>query len=258
MSYLTLGYRLPQFLSAPLFGDRKRFGLVIQKEDPDWKEWEHVYLNFYYKTQKESIGDIVNKAGYKILNQVDFDNKIVLEVGPGDIDHLEEWEGGRPNLYVIADVRQDMLDRSVKKLRATDIPFAAKLLNRDSNGKLPFNNVEFDIIISFYAFEHLFSFKMYLKELLRVLKPGGIITGAIPCEGGLAWGIGRFSTSRRWFIKNTNINPDKIICWEHPNFADHILYMLDEYMIRKTLQFWPFHIPSIDLNLVASFIYRKK
>jgi len=81
------------------------------------------------------------------------------------------------------------------------------------------------------------------------------LIGAIPAEGGLAWGVGRLLTSRRWLKANTGIDPDKLICWEHPNFADHILQALDRHFIKKTNRFWPFRLPFIDLNLVVQFIY---
>lgn len=89
------------------------------------------------------------------------------------------------------------------------------------------------MIVSFYSFEHLYPFPVYLKGLLRGLKHGGMLVGAIPCEGGLLWGAGRYATSRIWLKRHTNINPDKIICWEHPNFADTVLNALDLRLSQK-------------------------
>ena len=91
----------------------------------------------------------------------------------------------------------------------------------------------------------------------RVLKPGGILVGAIPAEGGLGWGLGRALTSRRWFKKNTSINPDKIICWEHPNFADTIIKELDRVFKLQKISQWPLRIPIIDINLIIKIIYKK-
>jgi len=92
----------------------------------------------------------------------------------------------------------------------------------------------------------------------RVLKPGGILIGAIPAEGGIAWGGGRTLTSRRWFKRKTQINPDKIICWEHPNFADHIIIELDKLFQRKSLFYWPLPLlPLLDINLIIRFHYQK-
>ena len=93
--------------------------------------------------------------------------------------------------------------------------------------------------------------------MLRVLRPGGKIVGAIPAEGGLAWGLGRYLTSRRWLKNNTNINPDKIICWEHPTMADEILSCLSDEMDIQKLSYWPLRVPVIDFNLVLKFIFSK-
>jgi hypothetical protein len=98
-----------------------------------------------------------------------------------------------------------------------------------------------------------------LSDLVRVLKPGGILAGAIPTEGGLAWGAGRYLTSRRWLRKNTGIDPDKIICWEHPNYADAVIAQLDNAMHRDSVKFWPFSaIPLLDTNLIIRFEYSKQ
>jgi SAM-dependent methyltransferase len=258
MSHFTIGYRLPHFLSVPLFGDRKRFGLTVCSEDLDWKDWEKACFDFYHATQRESsIGYLVNDAGYRIMKHIDFKRLRVLEIGPGDINHIKYWKG-KPDLFVAADIRQTMLDLSVKKLADAAVDYSTVLVSRTDEGNLPFDDDEFDLIVSFYAFEHLYPLQRYLDGMLRVLKPGGQIVGAIPCEGGLAWGLGRYLTSRRWLLKNTTINPDKIICWEHPNFADEILATFDQQMVRRKLEFWPLRMPAIDLNLVAKFIYEKR
>lgn len=254
--YMTLGYRVPHCFSAPLFGDRKQYGLRVNSDDPCWKEWEKTYLDFYYANQKESIGATVNNAGYRVMEELNLNGKKVLEIGPGDINHITYWQG-RPSLYIIADIQTEMITRSASKLEAASIPYETHLLSRNETGQLPFGDNEFDVLISFYSLEHLLPLDNYLMEMVRVLKRGGKLMGAIPCEGGLAWGLGRFLTSRRWLKKNSSINPDKIICWEHPNFADQILQTLDSMMNQSSLKFWPLHLPSIDLNLVAKFIYEK-
>lgn len=255
MAYFTVGYRLPHFISAPLFGDREKFGLKFQANDPDWKEWQKLFLEAYYSTQKQSVGEVVNNAGYGIMQYVAMDSKNVLEIGPGDIDHIQHWKG-KPTKYVIADVQQSMLNASITKLQSAGIMYDSHLIRKSSH-KLPFESETFDIVVSFYSLEHLYPLELYLQEMYRVLKPKGMIVGAIPTEGGLAWGGGRFLTSRRWFLKNTTINLNKIICWEHPNFADTVLMALDKYFQPVKVGYWPLLIPSIDLNLVIQFIYLK-
>lgn len=258
MRYLTLGHRLPSFIRNPLFGDRERFGLEVNPDDPDWRIWQReVYQNFYIANQRRSVGSIVNDAGYEVMAHVDISGKSVLEVGPGDIRHTMHWKA-LPSRYVIADIQPEMLDRATEKLQKLGIVAERRLVAREEKGILPFSDDEFDIIVSFYSLEHLYPFESYLTGMLKVLKPGGLLVGAIPNEGGLAWGCGRFLTSRRWFKKNSTINPDKIICWEHPNFSEYLLSTLDCHMERRHQSFWPLRLPSMDLNLVTRFVYAKR
>ena len=58
--------------------------------------------------------------------------------------------------------------------------------------------------------EHVYELDSYVKELKRVLKPGGLLVGSVPTEGGIAWGIGRYLTSRRYVRKNMSFDYDKI------------------------------------------------
>jgi SAM-dependent methyltransferase len=251
--YWTLGHRLPSFLANPLFGDRCRFGLEIQNDDSDWHEWQGFYLEFYNNTQKNGFGKKVNDAGYEILRRVDLTDKHVLEVGPGSLPHRRFWHG-KPAIYAIVDIKQQFVDQSVQILRQECVATSSFVLSADF---LPLDDASIDIIISFYSLEHMYPLKNYLKEFRRVLRPGGLLVGAIPCEGGLAWGGGRFITSRQYIKKNSSINPDKIICWEHPNFAEQILQSLSCHFELVHIHFWPLRLPLIDLNLVCHFVYRK-
>ncbi len=252
--YWTLGPHLPHALAAPLFGDRARFGLAVQPDDPDWVAWQDFGLQFYQATQKQGLGKVVNDAGYQILQRVDLSGKRVLELGPGILPHRRFWKG-IPQSYAIVDIRQEMLDRSAAVLRALNIPVtpygAETFLGAQIEGP-------FDVILSFYSFEHLHPLGVYLDEMQRLLSPGGILAGCIPCEGGLAWGSGRFFTTRRYIRQHSAINPDKIICWEHVNFAESILLALESRLAMVRQVFWPWHLPFIDLNLVTSFVCEKQ
>lgn len=62
MKYFSVGHRLLRQLAAPLFGDRRRFGLTVRHDDLCWRQWEKTYLEFYNTTQKRSIGTVANGA----------------------------------------------------------------------------------------------------------------------------------------------------------------------------------------------------
>ncbi|WP_081964148.1 class I SAM-dependent methyltransferase [Hoeflea sp. BAL378] len=244
---------LPKFLRRSLFGDRDRHGSVIDTSDPSWIEYESRFFDLYESTQKGGVGKTINDAGYAVLRDVDLNGMHVAEIGPGSMPHRHFWNG-MPAAFTAVDVSQEFLAMTATRV---DCPFKAVHLDSRAR-KLPLPDNSFDVLISFYSLEHLNPLDDHLAEYARVLKPGGLFVGAIPNEGGLAWGVGRYLTSRRWVLKNTTIDYDKIICWEHPNFADSILLGLDSYFERETLSMYPFPIlPSLDINLVTKFRYRK-
>lgn len=60
-------------------------------------------------------------------------------------------------------------------------------------------------------------------------------------------------------VKKYGLNLNKIICWEHPNFAREIVELMDKNFERIALKAWPMPIiPLMDLNLIIKFTYAKK
>jgi len=248
---------LPSFVAKALFGDRKRFGICPDNIDGDWLIWqEKAFSDFYHNTQQKGVGNWVCNLAYPVVGKIDFKGKKILEVGPGIIRHLQ-FIKNKPLGYTICDVRREALEVSQQQLFDEEIPCKVVLLNGESADEIPFPDKSFDIIISFNCLEHLHPLDDYLHEMKRVMVEGGQFVGGIPCEGGLAWGLGRFLTTRRYVHKNYGINYDKIICWEHPNFADYIIERLDTHFQRKYLKLHPFPFLPIDFNLTASFIYNQ-
>lgn len=245
---------IPNFLSKKLWGDREKYGFNPVTQDPQWMEWQQIQLEFYKLNQRKGIGSIVNDSGYSVMAEIDLKDKCVLEFGPGDVRHNKFWNS-KPAKYIIADVHEGMMNSAKNIFRRDEINFESFLIDR--NEKLPLAKNSVDIIVSFYSLEHLYPLKNYLEEMKYYLKPGGIIVGAIPAEGGLLWALGRILTSRRWLHKNTNINYDKLICWEHPNFCDQIILQLDRNFQRLKVKSWPLSvIPLLDTNLTFSFCYK--
>ena len=247
---------LPYPIRKRLWGDRERWGLLVDKHDPTWIEWLNRHSEIYMITQRQGVGTRVNDAGYRVMNNLNLDKKRVLEIGAGDIRHIRFWNG-KPSEYILADISTKMMHLAKSKLDQSGITSQLLHLERDQPLMLEDNSV--DVIVSFYSLEHLYPLRPYLENLKRVLRPGGILIGAIPAEGGLAWGTGRMLTSRRWLKKHTSIDPDKLICWEHPNFADQIISELDQLFLRSGVEYWPFRkISLIDINLIITFQYTKK
>jgi SAM-dependent methyltransferase len=257
MGYFVVRNFLPDFICAKLFGDRKRWGMVADHSDPMWLDWLSRNEEIYRATQKAGVGNVVNEAGYAILKDFDLSLKTVLEIGPGDLPHMGFWRG-KPSRYLLVDSSEPFLSAARSKLSEAGVETDCFLVDRASDFGLPYADGSIDVILSFYNLEHLTPLNAYLSEMHRVLKPGGFLVGAIPTEGGIAWGLGRCLTTRRWFKKHTTIDLDKIICWEHPNYANSILDELDGLFRRSRIGFWPFRIPSLDINLVVSFLFTRE
>ena len=245
---------LPYFIFKPLFGDRKRWGLKTDFEDKDFRKWQdECYLQFYQDNQKGNIGTAVNHFGFQIIKNIDLTDKTILEVGPGRIDHLD-YNSTRPRKYILADINKDFLEISKKRLQEYGINDIDTI---EVHGiTLPLEDDSVDVLVTFHQLEHIYELEEYLKELKRVLKPNGILIGAVPTEGSLAWGLGRFLTSRRYVKKNMDFDYDKIICWEHPNFVNKIKILLDKNFTNSTSIKRPFDMLPFDCNLSWSFIYR--
>ncbi|RPI82148.1 MAG: class I SAM-dependent methyltransferase [Nitrosopumilales archaeon] len=250
---MPIATKLPRAIQNKLFGEREKYGTHVQPNDPDWSEWLSYYLKFYQDTQKRGVSKWVNRSGYKILRQISLEKKKVLEIGPGDMPHVGFWIG-KPNFYYVCDIREEFLLQSQKLLDKLEIPNTGIQVDSPI---LQIDDQSLDVIIAFYVLEHLDPLNDYIDEFIRILKPGGLLIGGIPTEGGVGWGLGRYFSSRRYILKTSNLNPDKIICWEHPNFAQSILNILDIKMKRKVVSFWPFKLPNIDINLLVRLIYEK-
>ena len=247
---------LPAIIRSPLWGNREKYGGNIDVNHKDWIEWLNFNNKFYTKTQKEGAGKIVNNWGYKVIGNINLNGMSVLEIGAGNLPHRRFWKG-LPAEYHLVDVDDNFLQESKTKL--SELKIGAKLHHLE-RGEFPvIDDDSLDVIFTFYSLEHLFDLDKQLQFYYSKLKEGGFLIGAIPHEGGLAWGLGRFLTTRRFVHKNTDLNYDRIICWEHPNYCDDILNKILEMGFLQKRQFgYPFgFLAPKDLNLVTSFIYEK-
>ncbi len=244
---------LSKKINNALFGNRDLYGLKYVENDEDWIKWNKFYQNFYLNTQKKGVGNIVNEWGYKVLKKTSLNKKNVFELGPGNLPHYKFWIG-QPEKFYAVDVNEKFLSQTQKK-----IPNIFKGIKVERYDIIPLEDNSIDIILTFYSLEHLYDLDKKLLEFKRILKKNGKIIGAIPNEGGIAWGIGRYLTSRRYVSKNSNINYNKIISWEHPNFSDQIISSFKKNNLKiDYIKMYPFNfIKSLDFNLVTTFILSK-
>lgn len=136
-------------------------------------------------------------------------------------------------------------------------PFKAITRDRHDTG-IPVADESVDVLFAFYSLEHVVDLQDHIKEMLRVLRPGGFLVGAVPNEGGLAWGLARYLGTRKWIRNKYNINYDKIIAWEHPNYVDFVQETLNKHFSKDLWRSHPLpFVKSFNLNLISSFVYSK-
>ena len=90
-----------------------------------------------------------------------------------------------------------------------------------------------------------------LKEWHRVLKPGGILSILIPTDPGVAWRVGRSLGPRKNALQQ-GIAYDYVMAREHVNSCTNLMAILRHYFPHSEERWWPFLIPSVDLNLFVA------
>ncbi len=167
-----------------------------------------------------------------------------LEVGSGLGEHIE-YEDLRLQHYTALELREGLARRIEERFPQVEV------LVGDVQKRLAAADGQFDRVIAVHVLEHLPDLPSALMEIRRVLKPKGTFTAVIPCEGGLAYEIGRNLTSRRLFEKRYKCSYDWFIRAEHVNTCQEILRELGAMFNVREQVFWPFRVPIIHANAVV-------
>lgn len=166
-----------------------------------------------------------------------------LEIGAGLGEHLR-YEDLAVQEYHAVELRESMA-ATIRR----DFPAAVTVV-ADCQQRLPYADGGFDRAIAIHVLEHLPNLPAALSEIGRLLKPRGVFSVVIPCEGGLGYRMGRrvtsqraferrYRTSYRWFIEN-----------EHVNQAHEILRELHGRFDVADVTYFPSRVPLIDVNLL--------
>ncbi len=87
------------------------------------------------------------------------------------------WKNNKISKVVCADVTQKMQEICQSNLKNYQIEFETKYID---SYPLPFNDAEFETILSFETIEHLPDPRRFVRELYRVLKPRGYLVLTMP------------------------------------------------------------------------------
>ncbi len=176
----------------------------------------------------------------------------VLEIGAGVGRHAR-LNKGHDGEYFVSEFQSGHLENPLWK------EFKGRGVRCDAS-RLPFRNAWFDGVVSTYSLEHMRRLTDTLAEIARVLKPGGRLVLALPCEGGFLWNLGREITTRRSFQKEFGLNYDKIIAFEHVHDLASVRRHLvsNPELVPKASRFYPAIVAQADVNLIACFAFERR
>ena len=137
------------------------------------------------------------------------DNPHILDYGAGTGLHIELWQKlfSQSQMY-LCDISLTGREKCLSKF-----PEYRKKYKIVENGRAQFNNEKFDIIFSIEVMEHVDDLITYIKDIFRLLKPGGVFIWTTPCAN--KYSIEHIYSSLTHQIQDT---PDgfKKWSWEDP------------------------------------------
>ena len=221
----------------------------MENEDPAWLDYRSRFADVYDKSNYTgSLQAAVMRASHRLTEkrfQKHDHFSRVLEIGAGTGEHLGFVRHGFDQ-YVLSDMDAKTLEVARSKLGGK---FGNKLLFETQNGEeLDYADNSFDRLIATHVLEHIYRPHLAIKEWGRMVKDGGIISILIPTDPGIAWRLGRHLGPRKNAMAQ-GIAYDYIMAREHVNSCNNLIALLRHYFPERAESWWPFPVPSVDLNL---------
>jgi ubiquinone/menaquinone biosynthesis C-methylase UbiE len=146
--------------------------------------------------------------------------------------------------YHAVDLRQQMVDEVRERYPHVDARVA------DVQEGLPWEDDHFDRVLAIHCLEHMPNLPAALREIHRVLKPGGRFAVCIPCEAGLLHRFARQISARPLFERRYKTSYDWLVETEHCNLPHEVMEELDRLFKVTNRTWFPFLVPSVNANLV--------
>jgi SAM-dependent methyltransferase len=167
-----------------------------------------------------------------------------LEIGAGLGEHVEAEPDFAKEHYVAVELRPELAARVRERDPRIEVVVG------DCQQRMPFEDDSFDRVLAVHVLEHLPNLPAALAEVSRVLRPSGRFVVVIPCEGGLAYSIGRRLTAERLFRRRYHMGYRWCIESEHVNRPGEILEECGRLFDVVDRSYFPLRVPSDNLNLV--------
>ncbi len=198
------------------------------------------WINEFLSSVKTSRFTWVSRFDHVFANRSAATGQRTLEIGAGTGSHLL-WE--TEGEYVAVESTDEL---------AAQIPTrdGLSVIVADCEQRLPWDDDSFDRVLAIHLLEHLYNLPAALDEVARVLRPGGVFSVVIPCEGGRLYSLGRRLTTKRMFEKRYHVPYEWMIRADHCNSAREVLDELTSRFDVRRRSFFPCKVPMVDANLV--------
>ena len=222
---------------------KSQFPKVLPTLTEEQKWIREDFVNYWHQVLPNRYG-IVEKFnhGYP-LRLISPTAKRTLEIGAGRGEHLR-YENFNNQEYTALELRAEM----AAAIRA-DFP-AVEIVIGDCQEHIEVSDNYFDRVLAIHVLEHLPNLPKALDEIKRILKPNGLLSIVIPCEGGFAYSLARNLSARRIFEKRYKQSYDWFVACEHINLPHEIIEELKKKQFSIINRaFFPILVPIINLNL---------
>lgn len=214
--------------------------ILSQEQQRVFSDWYQYWLS---KEGMQGRYSFVDDFGHHYAARTFARGCKTLDVGAGNGAHLI-YENLDEQQYVALEMNTALAENMQKAYPKV------KVVVGDCQERTEFQEDYFDRVLAIHVLEHLDNLPSALREVSRVLRPSGEFSVVIPCEGGTLYYIGRKFSSERLFIKRYHQSYDWLIKYDHINTARQVLSELKKMFRIISVQYFPFLIPSIDLELV--------
>ncbi|MCH9655944.1 MAG: class I SAM-dependent methyltransferase [Planctomycetes bacterium] len=208
------------------------------------------YIQGYDKNNSDkTLGGYFLKKSHILLekNVPKLENiEIILEVGAGSGHHFPHVKKTFSK-YIMTDGSQEMLALAREKYPDEISAGLIELEEQDATS-LTYADNSVDRLIATHVLEHLLNPVDVLKEWNRVVRPGGLISIALPCDPGMLWRFGRHLGPRR-NAKKLGLNYDYLQAAEHVNAINNLVVFMRHHFEFLTESWYPLLVPMPDLNL---------
>ena len=182
----------------------------------------------------------INRFGHEFAAASSSSGLRTLEIGAGAGTHLPyEVEG-----------EYAAVERSAEVAALIPHRDGLSVLVADCEQSLPYEDGSFDRVVAIHVLEHLYDLPSAVAEVRRLLRPGGLFSVVIPCEGGIGYSFGRRFSSKRLFEKRYGVPYDWLIRYDHCSSAREVVVELKKSFLIRRREFFPLRLPLLDVNLI--------